>query len=159
MERSRFARLRGRSCYQRNSASDLRRCALVKFLGATLRWQAVLWAVAGVALVIAPGWVVEGLFDQPPSEDAWLRAFGVASVCLAAQMVLVGRKLEELWWWSWTFVLLEFGTAVVFAATALVGTPEGAPTWPWWFLAVLNAAFGALEIAGLAKTGTERPAT
>ena len=130
----------------------------MKLLGATLIWQAVLWAIAGVALVIAPGWVTEVLFDQPPVEDTWLRAFGVASVCLAAQMVLVRRKLEELWWWSWTFVLLELGTAVVFAATALVGTPSGAPTWPWWLLAVLNATFGGLLIAGLAKTGTERPA-
>jgi uncharacterized membrane protein YeiH len=130
----------------------------VKLLGATLSWQAVLWAIAGAALVIAPGWVTEVLFDQPPIEDAWLRALGVASVCLAAQMVLVRRKLEELWWWSWTFVLLELGTAVVFAATALVGAPSGAPTWPWWFLAVLNATFGGLLIAGLATTGTERPA-
>jgi hypothetical protein len=130
----------------------------VGLLGATLIWQAVLWAIAGVALVIAPGWVTESLFGQPPVEDAWLRAFGVASVCLAAQMVLVRRKLEELWWWSWTFVLLEFGTAAVFAATALTDTPSGAPRWPWWLLAVLNAAFGALDIAGLAKTGTERPA-
>jgi len=130
----------------------------VKLLGATLSLQAVLWAIAGVALVIAPGWVAESLFGQLPVEDPWLRAFGVASVCLAAQMVLVRRKLEELWWWSWTFVLLELGTAVVFAATALVGAPEGAPTWPWWFLAVLNAAFGGLDVAGVAKTGTERPA-
>jgi hypothetical protein len=130
----------------------------VKLLGATLSWQAVLWAIAGAALVIAPGWVTESLFGQPPIEDAWLRALGVASVCLAAQMVLVRRKLEELWWWSWTFVLLEFGTAVVFAATALVGAPSDAPTWPWWLLAVLNATFGGLLIAGLAKTGTERPA-
>ena len=130
----------------------------MKLLGATLSWQAVLWAIAGVALVIAPGWVAESLFGQPPVEDAWLRAFGVASVCLAAQMVLVRRKLDELWWWSWTFVLLEFGTAVVFAATALVGTPSSAPTWPWWLLAVLNTTFGGLLVAGLAKTGTERPA-
>ena len=130
----------------------------MKLLGATLIWQAVLWAIAGVALVIAPGWVAESLFGQPPVEDAWLRAFGVASVCLAAQMVLVGRRLEELWWWTWTFVLLELGTAVVFAATALVGAPSGAPTWPWWFLAVLNATFGWLLITGLATTGTERPA-
>ncbi|HYZ12839.1 MAG TPA: hypothetical protein VFA08_04445 [Actinomycetota bacterium] len=130
----------------------------MKLLGATLSWQAVLWAIAGVALVIAPGWVTEVLFDQPPVEDAWLRAFGVASVCLAAQMVLVRRKLEELWWWSWTFVLLELGTAVVFAATALLGAPEGAPTWPWRSLALLNAALGALEVIGLAKSGTERPA-
>jgi hypothetical protein len=135
----------------------LRQCATVSLLGTTLRWQAVLWAVSGASLAIAPGWVTETLLDQPPlGEDAWLRFAGIAAVCLAAQMVLVGRRLEELWWWSWTFVFLELGTSIVFVANAAVGVPEGAPTWPWWLLAAVNAAFAGLQIAGLAKAGTER---
>jgi hypothetical protein len=129
----------------------------VKLLGTTLRWQAVLWAVFGLILLVAPAWLIEGAFDQPPlGEDAWIRAAGVLSIAIAGQMVLVGRRLEELWWWSWTFVFLELGTSIVFAANALVGVPEATPTWPWWLLAVLNAGLGGLEIAGLAKAGTER---
>ena len=54
---------------------------------------------------------------QPPLEDlAWLRALGVMAIVLALLMVLVAQRLEDVWWWSWAFVLLEAGTATVFAA-------------------------------------------
>jgi hypothetical protein len=129
----------------------------VKLLRATLRWQAALWAVAGLALLVAPGWVVEVVLDQPPlSETAWLRLGGVLAIALSAQMVLVGHRVEELWWWTWTFVLLGAGTALVFLLTALVGLPPGVPAWPWWLLGLLNASFAALEIVALARTGTQR---
>src|SRR3954470_24731646 len=97
------------------------------------------------------------MFDQGPvTEDAWFRVLGVSAVVLAAQMILVARKLEDLWWWSWSFVMLELGTAMVFGLTAAFGVPEGAAVWPWWTLAAVNAAFGALEVVGLARAGTER---
>ena len=127
------------------------------FLRQVLRWQAVLWAVFGLVLVVAPSALVEGLLDQGPvGEDAWLRALGVASIVLAAQMVLVGRRIEDLWWWSWSFVLLELGTAVVFALNALFGVPDGAGAWPWWALAGASSAFLVLDVTALAKAGTER---
>jgi hypothetical protein len=129
----------------------------VKLLRSTLRWQAVLWALAGAVLLVAPGWLVEVLLDQPSlGEDAWLRLAGILSIALAAQMVLVGHRLEDHWWWCWTFVFVEVATAVVFLLNALLGLPEGSPSWPWWGLGTLNAAFAAVEIAALAKTGTER---
>jgi hypothetical protein len=129
----------------------------VKLLRTTLRWQAVLWAVFGLALLVAPAWLVEGVFDQPPlGEDAWLRVAGVLSIAIAGQMVLVGHRVEELWWWSWTFVFLEVGVAVVCLVNALAGLPEGASVWPWWGLGALNAGYAALQIAALAKAGTER---
>jgi hypothetical protein len=129
----------------------------VKLLRATLRWQAVLWAVFGLVLLVAPAWLLEAVFDQPPlGEDAWLRAAGILSIAIAGQMVLVGRRIEELWWWSWTFVFLEVGVAVVFLVNALVGLPEGASVWPWWGLGALNAGYATLQIAALAKAGTER---
>lgn len=131
----------------------------MKLLRATLRWQAVLWAVFGLVLLVAPAWLVEGAFDQPPlGEDAWLRAAGVLSIAIAGQMVLVGHRVEELWWWSWTFVFLEVGVAVVFLLNALAGPPDGAPTWPWWLLGAANLGFAALEVTALAKAGTERSA-
>jgi hypothetical protein len=129
----------------------------VSALRTVLRWQAVLWAASGVAFAVAPGWIVERLLDQPPlGEDAWLRLAGVMAIALAAQMVLVERRVEDLWWWSWTFVALEVGAAVVPVANALVGLDEGAAVWPWWVLGAVNAAVAALLVGALARAGTER---
>jgi hypothetical protein len=122
-----------------------------------LGWQAAAWGLAGAWLLVAPRWVVETALDQPPvGEEAWLRVAGVMAIALSAQMVLVSRRIEDLWWWSWTFVLLDLGVAVVFALNALLGLPEGVPAWPWWALAAVNAAFAALDLAAIAKAGTER---
>jgi hypothetical protein len=120
-------------------------------------WQAALWAAFGLALVVVPGWLVETLLDQPPfGEDSWLRAAGVMAIALAGQMVLVARRIEDLWWWSWTFVLLEVAAALVFLLNAVVGVPDGVPAWPWWLMGGANGAVAAIELAGLAKAGTER---
>ncbi len=117
-------------------------------------WQAALWAAFGLALVIAPRWVVETVFDQPPlGEEAWLRVSGVMAIALAGLMVLVSHRVEELWWWSWAFVILALASTAVLVLNALVGVPEGAPSWPWWALAGVNAGFALIELAGLAKTG------
>jgi hypothetical protein len=131
----------------------------VTLLRRVLRWQAVLWAGFGLVLAVAPGWLVEVLLDQPSlGEDAWLRAAGVMAVALAAQMVLVGHRVDDLWWWSWTFMFLEVATGLVFLLNALVGLPDGAVAWPWWGLGSLNLGFAALELAALAKAGTESSA-
>ena len=124
-----------------------------------LRWQVRASAVFGLALVFAPGPVVEGAMGQPPlQEDAWVRLLGVAAFALAAQMVLVQRRVEDLWWWTWSFVALEVGVGVVFWLNALLGVPDGAPSWPWWAGAGISFAWAGLDLAGLAKAGTERSA-
>jgi hypothetical protein len=126
-------------------------------LRTVLRWQAVLWAVSGVALAAIPGTIVEGPLAQAPTgEGAWLRLLGVAGIVLAAQIVLVGRRLEELWWWTWSFVLLEAGVALVALTAGVLGRPEGSATWPWLTLGVVSLAFAALDVTGLARAGTER---
>ena len=108
-------------------------------------------------LVVAPGWLVETVFGQPPlGEDAWSRLVGVLAIATAGQKVLVARRVEDLWWWSWSFVLLELGAAMVLLLNALIGVPEGAAVWPWWLLGAGNLGFGALELVALAKAGTER---
>jgi hypothetical protein len=81
------------------------------------------------------------------------------AIALAAQMVLVVRRIEDLWWWSWTFVILEVLTALVFVINALVGVADGSPAWPWWLLGGVSGAVAAIGIWALAKTGTERPPT
>ena len=130
----------------------------MKLLRRVLVWQAALWAGFGLVLVIAPGWVVETVFDQPPlGEEAWLRVSGVMAIALAGMMVLVSHRVEDLWWWSWTFVILEVASSVVLVLNALVGVPEGAASWPWWLLAGVNAGFALIELSALARIGTERP--
>jgi hypothetical protein len=130
----------------------------VKLLRRVLTWQAVLWAGFGLVLVIAPGWVIETVLDQPPlGEEAWLRVSGVMAIALAAMMVLVSHRVEDLWWWSWTFVILSAASTIVLVLNALVGVPEAAAAWPWWLLAFVNAGFALIELVALARIGTERP--
>jgi hypothetical protein len=130
----------------------------VTLLRRTLWWQAGLWAAAGLSFLVAPGWLVETVLGQPPAvEEAWLRVLGAAAIVLAMTMVLVANRVETMWWWAWAFAILELLTATVFALNALLDLPEGAAAWPWWSLAAVNALFGVLDIAGLAKAGTERP--
>jgi cell division protein FtsW (lipid II flippase) len=130
----------------------------VKLLRRALVWQAALWAAFGLVLMIAPGWVIESVLDQPPlGEEAWLRVSGVMAIALAGLMVLVSHRIEELWWWSWAFVILALASTAVLVLNALVGVPEGAASWPWWALAGVNAGFALIELTALARIGTERP--
>jgi len=123
-----------------------------------LKAQAALWAGFGLALVVAPGWLIETLAGQPPvGDDAWIRVLGVVAIVLALLMVLVAQRLEEVWWWSWAFVALEAGTATIFALHALLGLPSGAAAWWWWVLAASNGAIGALELIGLGLASQEKP--
>jgi hypothetical protein len=119
--------------------------------------MAVLWALSGLVLLVAPGWVGESAMSQGTlEEDAWLRIAGVMSIALAAQMVLVTRRIEELWWWSWTFVLLEIAMALVLVASGLFGLPEEAEAWPWWAAGIVHAGLAGAGIFALARAGMER---
>lgn len=128
------------------------------FLRRVLKVQAAVWAVVGVLLAAVPVFVVDGLLGQPvPQEGAWLRLAGVMAVVLAMLMVLVAQRVTEVWWWAWAFALLEAGNATVFLLNALFGVPSGAAAWPWWIGGAVSAAFGALDLVGLAFAGAERP--
>ena len=83
----------------------------------------------------------------------WVRAAAVMGVVLALLMVLVAQRIDELWWWSWAFALLEVGTATVFAINAAFGVPDGAPAWPFWLLAIVNGGFGAGLLVGMGIGG------
>ena len=94
------------------------------FLRRVLNADAALWAIFGLVIGIAPGWLLETVAGQPPLiDDAWVRALGVIAVVLALLMVLVAQRLEDVWWWAWAFVVLEAGTATVFFLHALVRAP------------------------------------
>jgi hypothetical protein len=120
--------------------------------------QAAVWAACGVAIAVAPRFVLVSMFDLPPLPDqGYVRIAGVFAFSLALLMVLVARRLTELWWFAWAFVIATAGSAVVAALNALFGLPEGASPLLWWVFAALSAAFTVGLLAGLAKTGTERP--
>jgi hypothetical protein len=120
--------------------------------------EAVVWAVCGVALAIAPRFVLVTLFDLPPLADqGYVRIAGVFAFSLSLLMVLVARRLENLWWFAWAFVIATAGSAIVASLNALFGLPDGASPLLWWLFAAASSAFTVGLLAGLAKTGTERP--
>jgi hypothetical protein len=130
----------------------------MELLRRLLKVQAALWLVWSLATGLFPRWVLEDLFGQPVlAEYVWVRAAAVMGVVLALLMVLVAQRIDELWWWSWAFALLEVGTATLFAINALFGVPAGAEAWPFWALAIVNAAFGAGLLVGMGIGGQERP--
>lgn len=130
----------------------------VELLRRLLKVQAALWLIWSVATGLFPRWVMEDLFGQPVLADyVWVRAAAVMGAVLALLMVLVAQRIDELWWWSWAFALLEVGTATAFAINAVFGVPEGADAWPFWLLAVVNGAFGAGLLVGMGIGGQEKP--
>ena len=128
------------------------------FLRRILTIQAALWGILGAVMTVVPRWAAETVAAQPPlPDDTWLRALGVMAIVLALLMVLVSQRLEDVWWWAWAFVVLEAGTATLFAIHVLIGLPRGVAIWPWWLLALANGAVGALELVGLGLTAQEKP--
>ena len=120
--------------------------------------DASLCAVAGIAVAAFPRYLITGLFGQPGYPDyAVARLLGVSLFTLALLMVLVAQRIEELWWWSWAFVILEFGGAAGSSGHAAFGLLEGAAAWPWWLLAGVSWALCFGFLWGLARAGAERP--
>jgi hypothetical protein len=123
-----------------------------------LYWMAAAWAACGLAVAIAPRWVLVSLFDQRPFPDyTFVRATGVMSVGLAMLMVLVAQHLDDIWWFSWTFALVGAALATISALNALFGVPAGASVLLWWIFAGVNAAFTAGVLAGMGQAGQEKP--
>jgi hypothetical protein len=118
---------------------------------------ASLLLVVSVPLVVAPRTIVEEVMGQAASgDDAWVRLFGAAVVALALFHVLILRRLEDLWWWCWAFVVFDGSVSVIALSHAAVGLP-GSAEWPWWLLGSTAALFTALYVIGLAKAGQEKP--
>jgi hypothetical protein len=130
----------------------------VELLKRVLLVQAAVWAVCGLAIAVAPRFVLVTLFDLPEAPDlGYVRVAGVCSLSLAMLMVLLSRRLDDLWWWSWAFVVAAAGTALVALLNALFGLPDGASPLLWWLFAGTSAAFTIGLLAGLARAGIERP--
>jgi hypothetical protein len=132
--------------------------AAVRLLQRVLLLMALVWAVCGAAIAVAPSFVLVTLFDLPePPDFGYVRVAGVLSFSMALLMVMISRRLNELWWFAWAFVVAATGTALAAAGTALFGLPEGVSPLLWWLFAAASTGFTTGLLAGLAKTGTERP--
>jgi len=130
----------------------------VDLLKRVLLIESGVWALCGLAIAVAPGFVLVTMFDLPPLPDqGYVRVAGVFAFSLSLLMVLVARRLDALWWFAWAFVIATAGSAIVAALNALFGLPAGASPLLWWLFAAASTAFTAGLLAGLAKTGTERP--
>jgi hypothetical protein len=120
--------------------------------------QALVWAACGIAIALAPRFALVTMFDLPSLPDqGYVRIAGVFAFSLSLLMVLVARRLETLWWFAWAFVLATACSAIVAVLNALFGLPDGVSPLLWWLFAALSTAFTVGLLAGLAKTGTERP--
>lgn len=129
----------------------------VDLLRRVLYAEAGVWAVAGVALAAAPRFVLVTLFDQSPAPDyGWVRITGIEAFALALLMVLVGHRIEDLWWWSWAFVIPTGLLALVAVLNAAFGLPPTSSTVLWWIMAAVGALFTGGLLWGLARTGRER---
>lgn len=121
--------------------------------------QAVIWAACGAAIAVAPGFVLVTMFELAPLPDTgYVRIAGVFSFSLALLMVLIARRLTDLWWFAWAFVIASAGSAVVATLNAVFGLPDGVSPLLWWLFALASTAFTIGLLVGLAKTGMERPA-
>ena len=123
-----------------------------------LYFTALIWGMAGVLLSVFPRFFLVTLFGQPVYEEyAWVRVGGIDAVALALLAVLVAHYVQQAWWWTWAFVLVAAGEALVFTFNAWLGTPPGAAVWPWWLFAGGQWALAAALVYGLARAGSESP--
>jgi hypothetical protein len=119
---------------------------------------AVVTFLLSAPLVVVPGTIVEGLMGQAPvADDIWIRLFGTAGITLALFHVLILRKLDDLWWWVWAFVIFDGLSSVIVITHAAVAVPEASSGWPWWTYGAISVLFTALYVVGLAKAGQEKP--
>jgi hypothetical protein len=107
----------------------------MKLLRRILHWEAGGLIAYGLVAGLAPVWLLETVFDQfPLGEYAWVRMTAITAVGFAALYVLVARRVEELWWFAWAFVLAGGGIALLAAINALFGLPDGESALFWWLL-------------------------
>jgi hypothetical protein len=130
----------------------------MSLLRRTLYSMAAVWAASGIAIAAVPRWVLVNVFDQVPYPDyAYVRVAGVVSFSSALLMVVTAQRLEDMWVYAWAFVIAAVGTFAIAIANAALGRPEGSGTLLWWLFAGASLVFASGLVAGLAKTGSERP--
>ena len=118
----------------------------------------VLLLLISIPLMVVPRTIAEDVLGQTAvGDDIWIRLAGAGCLALGLFHVLILRKLEDLWWWCWAFVVFDGSVSVISLSHAAVGMPDGSAAWPWWLLGGATGAFTALYLVGLAEAGQEKP--
>jgi len=134
----------------------VRRCAAVSLLRKVLYLDALLNAALGVGLIALPRFLLVDVFGQPLYPDyAFVRVFGAAALALALLEVLIGQRIEELYFWCWTFVLFEAFRAAILTLHVLFGLPEGASPLMWWLGAGVRWAVAFGLVVGIGRAAAE----
>jgi hypothetical protein len=98
------------------------------------------------------------VFGQPaPNEPAWIRLVGIQAVTLAMLMVLVARRIGDLWWWSWAFALLNTAVAVLVLLNAAFGLDAGESSLLWWLFTAVAVGFDLALLYGLFVASRQNP--
>jgi len=130
----------------------------MNLLRRALYYQSATWTACGLAIAIAPRWALVSVFRQIPYPDyTYVRVCGAMSIGLSLLMVLIAQNIESTWWWSWAFALTDAAIATITALHALFGLPARSSGVLWWVFAGASLALGTGLLAGLAKTGQEKP--
>ena len=130
----------------------------MKPLRRALYLQAAVWAVAGLALAIAPRTLLVSVFRASAlPDDAWFRLLGIHVLGLAMLMVLVGHRVQDLWWWSWAFALVTVGMAGVVLLNAAFGLQPQESGVVWWVMGGLSLALALNLLWGLFVCAQENP--
>jgi hypothetical protein len=119
--------------------------------------EAAVWALAGLALSIAPRVVIVTVCDQPRTDPAWLRVVGIQAFGLALLMVLVAHRIEDLWWWSWAFALVTVGIAAVAVLNTAFGLAPGQSSLFWWLFSAVTVVSALGLLTGLYISSQEQP--
>ena len=120
--------------------------------------QSAVWGLAGASLAAAPRLVLVTIFAQPEvAELTWIRLLGIQAFGLAMLMVLVGHRIEELWWWAWAFALVTVATAATVLLNAAFGLQAGQGALLWWIFSAVAFGFALWLLAALYVTSQQNP--
>jgi hypothetical protein len=122
--------------------------------------EAALFALVGAAVALAPTVLLPHLFGEPAGlsrETAWVRLTGVEAVGLAMLMVVVGHRVEQLWWWSWAFAFTTLAMTGVVVLNAAFGLDPGEDLVARWLFAGVMVALTAGLLYGLFVSSREQP--
>lgn len=120
--------------------------------------NAALLAVSGVALLVAPRFVLVTVFDQSRHQEfSWMRLLGAQALGLAMLAVLVAHRVRELWWWSWAFAFVWVLTAAVSLLNAAFGLGSHESGVLWWVSGGVATALALGLLYALFAASREQP--
>jgi hypothetical protein len=122
--------------------------------------DALVTTAIAVVTIPFPGFVFEDLLSQLPASDYTLvRLLGASLLPVALLMVLVGHRVQDLWWWCWAFVIFEGAWGLVLTLEAAFGLPPGTGAGVWWLGAAVAWGFAFAYLWGISRAGAEAQPT